>query len=137
MGNYAVKVRFAYLLGWYGKDLYDDLIAIGKIRNRFAHSIEAKDFADQRISTWLKGMHVYRFIPAILEKAKAEAKEEPTGLHLAKVSILEGMLEVDHLGFRFCVDQMIHYLDKCRANMERNLASLSGGWLVGDETPTR
>ena len=58
LGTYAAKIRagLAYLLGWIGKDVFDDLIAIGKIRNRFAHAIEAKNFSDQKISTWLKGM---------------------------------------------------------------------------------
>jgi DNA-binding MltR family transcriptional regulator len=137
LGNYAVKIRLAYMLGWFGKDIFDDLILVGKIRNRFAHSIEAKDFSDQQISTWLKNMTSYRFLPNMLEQAKTQAKTEPTAINLVKVNVLETALEVNHMGFRFCVDQMIHFLDKCRANMERNLASLSGGWLTGDETPTR
>jgi DNA-binding MltR family transcriptional regulator len=137
LGTYAVKIRLAYLLGWIGKDVFDDLSAIGKIRNRFAHAIEAKDFSDQKISTWLKGMASYSFIAKILAKAKKENKMESHVSNMAKVLILETALEVDHMGFRFCVDQMLHVLDKCHANMEKNLASLPGGWLTGDETPTR
>ncbi len=137
LGNYAVKVRLAYMLGWFGKDFFDDLVLIGKIRNRFAHKIEAKDFSDQQISTWLKNMAAYRLLPKMLKDAKARAKVEPSAVNLVKVSIIEGALEGDHMGFRFCVDQMIHYLNRCRANMEKNLASLSEGWLIGEETPIR
>lgn len=56
LGNYAVKVRLAYMLGWFAKDMYDDLILVGKIRNRFAHAFEAKDFSDPQISGLLTGV---------------------------------------------------------------------------------
>jgi DNA-binding MltR family transcriptional regulator len=137
LGNYAVKIRLAYLLGWFGKDVFDDLISIGKIRNRFAHAIEAKDFSDQQISTWLKGMRSYNFLPNMLANAKTRVTSDSTVVNRVMVGTLETALEVDHMGFRFCVDQMLHVLDKCHANMERNLASLSGGWLTGDETPAQ
>jgi hypothetical protein len=137
LGNYAVKIRLAYMLGWFGKDFFDDLILIGKIRNRFAHSIEAKDFSDQQISTWLRSMTAFRILPKMLEDAKARAKAEPTAVHLVAVNIIGDALEGDHMGFRWCIDQMIHQLDRCRANMEKNLASLSEGWLVGEGTPVR
>jgi hypothetical protein len=42
LGTCAVKIRLAYLLGWFGKDVFDDLIAIGKIRNGFAHAIKLR-----------------------------------------------------------------------------------------------
>jgi hypothetical protein len=82
-------------------------------------------------------MTSYSFIANILAKAKEQAKTEAGVTSSAKVLILETALEVDHMGFRFCIDQMLHALDKCHANMEKNLASLSGGWLVGEETPVR
>jgi hypothetical protein len=86
LGNYAVKIRLAYLLGWLGKDLFDDLIAIGKIRNRFAHAMEARDFSDQQISTWLKGMTSYSFIAKILADAKVQVEPESGVVNLASLS---------------------------------------------------
>lgn len=125
LGNYAVKIRLAYLLGWFGKDVFDDLISIGKIRNRFAHAIDAKDFSDQQIATWLKGMRSYNFLPNMLTDAKKRAELDSKVVNRVMVGVLETALEVDHMGFRFCVDQMLHVLDRCFANMEKNLASLS------------
>jgi hypothetical protein len=137
LGNYAAKIRLAYMLGWYGKDMFDDLVLIAKIRNRFAHAIEAKDFTDQQVSTWLRNMTAFRMIPAMLEAAKQTAAAEPTAVNLATVHILEGNLIGDHLSFRWCIDLMLHYLDKFRGNVERNLAALPGSWLVGDNPPTK
>lgn len=82
-------------------------------------------------------MTSYTFIAKILENAKKQVETESGVVSRVKVSVLETALEVDHMGFRFCIDQMLHALDKCHANMEKNLASMSGGWLTADETPVQ
>jgi DNA-binding MltR family transcriptional regulator len=138
LGNYAVKVRLAYMLGWFAKDMYDDLILVGKIRNRFAHAIEAKDFSDPQISSWLKAMNAFKMLPGMLENAKKEANEKPGTISQVKVNVLEDALGGgDQMGFRWCIDLMLHYLDKYRANMERNLASLPESWLMGEDKPLK
>ena len=133
LGTYGVKVRLSYMFGWFGKDVFDDLILIGKIRNRFAHAIEAKDFSDQQIATWLRNMNAFRILPPMLDRAKQQAKDDPKAPALAKVLILEHALEGDHMGFRWCISQMIHQLDRCHTNMVKNLSALPGNWMVADE----
>jgi DNA-binding MltR family transcriptional regulator len=132
LGNYAVKVRLAYMLGWFGRDFYEDLLLISKIRNRFAHDIDAKDFADQSIDNWLKRMHVYRYLPGMLERARKRLETGQTVDSMASVLILEGNLEDAQSGFRYCIDMMLHYLDRCAENMRKNLANLREDWIVAD-----
>jgi hypothetical protein len=129
LGNYAVKVRLAYMLGWFDRDFYDDLLAVAKIRNRFAHEIEAKDFSDQRIDAWLKGMKVYKFLPGIFERAQ-ERRD------LAAALIAKHELEDAQSSFRFCIDVMIHQLDKCAVDMRKLIADVSTPEGARDDKPT-
>jgi hypothetical protein len=146
LGNYAVKVRLAYMLGWFGQDFYDDLLLIAKIRNRFAHDITAKDFSDQRISSWLQNMKVYQLLPGMLASAKqrmdeegrkpqpAEKPGEPRTLSAAGYhSLLKQILEDPQSAFRYCIDMMLHWLDKYADNMNRNLAHLQHYWMTAEE----
>ena len=135
LGNYGAKVKLAYMLGWIHEDIYRDLLILAKIRNRFAHAIEAKDFSDQKITTFLGNMKVYKFIPGILEDAKKKAAIDPSVINLATVSVTTQMVENQQSGFRFCIDLMIDHLEKCKANMEKNLSSLPDNWLVSELLP--
>lgn len=144
LGNYGVKVQLAYLLGWIGEDIYRDLMTISKIRNRFAHCIEVKDFSDQRIGAWLNNLRGSSLLPEMLEKARKEAQGgETTGAQpesdaiskRAKLLILEGISQEPQSRFRWCIDLMIHTLDECARNMKHNLENLPGSWLVSEPKP--
>lgn len=137
LGNYAVKVRLAYLLGWIQKDFYNDLLLIAKIRNRFAHSIEVKDFDDQKILAWLKSMNAYKVLPQMLEHYKAKLAEGGSAATRAAVFILEQDLQDPIFAFRQCIDQMLHHIDRCAANMKKNLEDLPGNWMVADKPATQ
>jgi hypothetical protein len=130
LGNYAVKVRLAYLLGWIADDVYHDLLLVAKIRNRFAHVIEAKDFADQQIGEWLRKMKGYHMTHLMAESAKQRAVSDSSPNAKLKASIARDIAESKIGTFRFCMDLLIDHLDKCRKNMEANLSALPGNWLV-------
>ncbi|MGA7674893.1 MAG: MltR family transcriptional regulator [Rhizomicrobium sp.] len=145
LGNYAVKVRLAYMLGWIAPDDFADLITISKIRNRFAHFVEVKDFSDQKIADWLSNLQGSKLLPQMIKQAKEEAsgeKIDPAAPSTGQVSkrgklfILEGIAAEPQGRFRWCIDCMIHQLDKYAGNMKRNLESLPGSWLVGDSKLT-
>ncbi len=108
-------------------------LIVGRIRNRFAHMIEAKDFTDKKISAWLKNMKVHQFLPDMKEAGEKQAAADPSSTNRVYVDIVTDAIEDNQMGFRFCVDMMIHHLDKCCANMERNLADLPSNWLTADE----
>lgn len=145
LGNYAVKVRLAYMLGWFQKDFYEDLLLISKIRNRFAHEIEVKDFSENRIFAWLSNMKSYQLLPGMLEHAKKRARDERGKPKPPKKSgeprqvsaagyylILKHTYDDPQSAFRFCIDMMLHQLDKYADNMKKNLANLRGNWMTTD-----
>ena len=121
------------MLGWIGEDTYADLLIVGRIRNRFAHTIEAKDFSDQKISAWLTNMNVYKLLPDLRAQGEERVKANPSVTNTVFIDIINDAINDGQMGFRFCVDMMIGHLDKCGANMERNLANLSGNWLTADD----
>jgi hypothetical protein len=49
LGSFGARVQVGFAIGMYGKDTYEDLRQINKIRNSFAHKLEAKDFAFQSV----------------------------------------------------------------------------------------
>ncbi len=95
------------MLGWIGKDIYDDLLIIVRIRNRFAHALEAKDFSDQKISAWLKNMKVYQLLPALRNEREERTKAEPSVLNKAFVDVINDALDDGQMGFRLCQFQAI------------------------------
>jgi mannitol repressor len=143
LGNYAVKVRLTYVLGSFEKDFYDDLLTLAKIRNRFAHRIEANDFSDQRINAWLRNLQGTKSLPGLIDQLRARAKEEelnPTAaLHrkarpstAGTLFIVQNILDDPQSCFRFSIDVILRQLDKCAENMKRNLSNLPGGWMTAD-----
>ncbi len=133
LGNYAVKVRLAYLLGWIGADIYKDLLMIAKIRNRFAHVIEAKDFSDSKIHAWLQNMRCFQLIPDMIKRLQKRVEDDPIPQNKTLAFIAEVILADDISAFRFCIDQMLGHLEKCRANMVASLANtfrVTGLWQI-------
>lgn len=133
LGNYATKVRLAYLLGWIGPEFYRDLVTLAKIRNRFAHEITAKDFSDQKIQAWLNNLKTYKAIPKQLEEAKKHLETRPerkqeTGFDKDKlvVEILADALTDPQLAFRISIDGMLWNLDLIRKALEARLKELAG-----------
>jgi DNA-binding MltR family transcriptional regulator len=133
LGNYAVKARLAYMLGWIGEDAYGDVITISRIRNRFAHNIEAKDFDDAQIAGWLRKMIGYKFLPSLLEHAKKDAANDPTIINKASVNVFEDALEDGQMAFRHCINLILHHLEQCRVNMAKNLSKLPENWMVAND----
>jgi DNA-binding MltR family transcriptional regulator len=132
LGSYAVKVRLAYMLGWFAEDFYKDLLLIAKIRNRFAHAIEAKDFADQQIAAWLNNMKIFKMLPGMLESARERAKTDASRHAKAAAFVLENIVADPQRSFRQCISTMLRHLDQCAANMRKNLENLNPDWLVAD-----
>lgn len=118
LGNYAVKVRLAYLLGWIEKDVFDDLLILARIRNRFAHAVEAKDFTDQRIAAWLRNMKSYQTLPTSTEEATRAAREDPSFRNLLVLEILTDAIKTPLSAFRICIDILLSHLDASNEALE-------------------
>jgi len=52
LGAFATKIHLGFLTGIYGAGGHKELLIIKDIRNRFAHSLEIKDFKTQQIQAW-------------------------------------------------------------------------------------
>jgi hypothetical protein len=49
LGSFAIRIKIGFAIRIYGKDAYNDLRSLNKIRNAFAHKVAAKDFNDESI----------------------------------------------------------------------------------------
>jgi hypothetical protein len=59
MGTFGSKTRMAYCLGLIGPVVRKDLTLIGKIRNKFAHSLDAS-FSNSDIESWVSSLEWHR-----------------------------------------------------------------------------
>jgi len=59
LGTYSSRVTACYCLGLIGPIVTGDLRIIGKIRNRFAHDLDA-DFSDQKVSNWCRALRWHK-----------------------------------------------------------------------------
>jgi hypothetical protein len=60
LGAYAPKVRLGYLIGVYSEEAHENLLAIGSIRNRFAHRTDIRSFAHRELASFFKKITIYQ-----------------------------------------------------------------------------
>jgi hypothetical protein len=58
LGNLGTRARIGFAIGLFTPETLDDLLTIIKIRNRFAHSLEVKDFNGSPISDLVKNLKI-------------------------------------------------------------------------------
>jgi DNA-binding MltR family transcriptional regulator len=57
LGTFSSKAKLAYSLGLIPKNTYEDLDAVRRIRNDFAHSVDSVDFIGNKVSGVIESMH--------------------------------------------------------------------------------
>lgn len=72
LGTYGSRVRACYCLGLIGPIVTADLQLVGKIRNQFAHDLQAS-FSDQKISNWCRALQWHKH--AMLAEPPAAATD--------------------------------------------------------------
>ena len=78
LGSFAIRTKVGFAIGLYGKETYQDLREINRIRNAFAHQLEATDFQYESIRDRVKKLTL------------------PTRYPAAKELTLEGLDELTH-----------------------------------------
>ena len=68
LGAYEPKVSFGYLIGVYGEEARENFLAIGQIRNRFAHRTYIRDFAHRELDSFFKKLTIYQRLKAMSGK---------------------------------------------------------------------
>lgn len=56
LGTYGARVDLAYLVGLIPKGLFKNLVAVGEVRNRFAHSHLSMSFSDGEVGQLCRGL---------------------------------------------------------------------------------
>lgn len=75
IGSFGTRVRVAFATGLYSEDMYRDLLRVNKIRNLFAHKLDAVSFAHQQAHDLAIAMTLPSRFPAA-RFASASPQEE-------------------------------------------------------------
>jgi DNA-binding MltR family transcriptional regulator len=62
LSSFSSRIKAAYCLGLIGRNIYDDLNAIRKIRNKFAHKMHGYTFNEPEIVSWCKSLKLANMI---------------------------------------------------------------------------
>lgn len=60
LAAYEPKVELGYLIGVYSEEARDNFLAIGNIRNRFAHRTNIRRFAHRELDPFFKKVTIHR-----------------------------------------------------------------------------
>jgi hypothetical protein len=120
LGNFAVKIRLAYVLGLLTREYYEDFINISKIRNGFAHKINVKSFHDQEIENLINKLSMVRILRATVDEAASKAHEDrfSRALHFA----LGENLKTPRLRYQECIRMYIHWLGVLAEHVKKKVS---------------
>lgn len=109
LGDFATKIRLAYMAKMIDEPLKNDLLVMSKIRNEFAHKLTVKSFNAQRVRDLIKTMHSYRVILRIRHQKLPDnkyAKVWIKGMKDLKAKALRSMRRT----YIECAGHVIHHL---------------------------
>jgi DNA-binding MltR family transcriptional regulator len=115
LGPFGTKIRVAYMLRILPPDVHKDLMIVSKIRNKFAHDLSVKSFADRRITDWVKSMYHYQVflksVKTFQEKAECESSmPESDRKFRAMAYVLGNSAETIAGSYRETVRLIIHWI---------------------------
>lgn len=126
LGTFGQKVRLAYMLGLYERDLKDDLIFLTKIRNAFAHRVDIVSFETSPVRDYMDQMHVLKVHRQLLDRLKKETKPDDDFNKKVTVSILSSELCDYRNAFHLCIRYMIHKLVSIERSLKQTIAQAPG-----------
>lgn len=62
LSSFSSRIKAAYCLGLISRGMYDDLNAVRKIRNKFAHKMHGYTFDEPEIVSWCKSLKLAKMI---------------------------------------------------------------------------
>jgi hypothetical protein len=77
LATFAARTHLAYLLRFFGTNVYQDLCRVRDIRNRFAHASEQIDFSDSEIKDWSAKLleHATRATPTTIHVSSRSSRD--------------------------------------------------------------
>jgi DNA-binding MltR family transcriptional regulator len=126
LGPFGTKIRVAYMLRIIGPETYRDLIAVNKIRNKFAHDLSVVSFDDPPIKDWLQNMHICGVVKRMAKDAQ-ERIDKGTSVDQTKDFVASGFVSSARDTYRACLRFLIHQvvdqengIKVAEANMNKN-----------------
>lgn len=86
LSTFSAKIKLAYSLGYIGREVFDDLETIRKIRNDFAHSPLDVDFIGNDVSDIIERMHCVQPLKDEMPRYSPKTADE-TATHLVESKI--------------------------------------------------
>jgi hypothetical protein len=123
LGTFGQKIRLAYMLGLYEKDLKDDLIYLSKIRNAFAHRVDISSFETSPIRDYMDKMIVLKVHRNLLAKLKKETNSESSE-EKTRLFILSSELIDYRNSFHLCIRFIIHKLVDIENGIKQRKSSI-------------
>jgi len=123
LGPFGTKIRLAYMFRIIGPEMYGDLTAVYKIRNKFAHDLTAVTFDEKQIYAWIQNMHIYKIVKKVADEAKVRMAEN-TSVNSASDLIASKFTSSARDSYRACLRLVIHQIIDQEAairNAEENL----------------
>jgi hypothetical protein len=122
LGTFGQKIRLAYMLGLYEKDLKDDLIYLSKIRNAFAHRVDISSFETPPIRDYMDKMIILKVHRDLLAKLKKETNSESEAK--TRLFILSNELIDYRNSFHLCIRFIIHKLVDIEIGIKKRKSSI-------------
>ncbi|MBP6688610.1 MAG: hypothetical protein KA153_01360 [Hyphomonadaceae bacterium] len=107
LSSHGARTHLAHGIGLLSDDAWHDLVAISKIRNRFAHDLRVREVEDQEIKKLCAKL---RLMPALLEQVARKKNEE-------EAMVLRSMnaRTPPRLQFTNCAGSLANYLAQIAA----------------------
>ena len=109
LGPFGTKIRLAYMLRIIGPELYRDLIAVNKIRNKFAHDLGVVSFDAPPIKDWLQNMYICGIVKRMAKDAQ-ERIDKGASVDHTKDFIASGFISSARDTYRACLRFLIHQI---------------------------
>lgn len=109
LGPFGTKIRLAYMLRIIGPELYRDLIAVNKIRNKFAHDLDVVSFDDPPIKDWLQNMYICGIVKRITKEAQ-ERIDKGASVDHTKDFVASGFMLSTRDTYRACLRFLVHQI---------------------------
>lgn len=109
LGPFGTKIRVAYMLRIIGPDLYRDLTAVSKIRNKFAHDLTVVKFDSAPVRDWIQGMYMYGVVREMAEEAQSRLDSGTSSNHIADAIASDFTSSITDT-YRACLRFLIHWI---------------------------
>jgi len=116
LGPFGTKIRLAYMLRIIEHTMYNDMIIVSKIRNKFAHDLSVNSFENRPIKDWVNSMHIFSIVKKMAEDSDALVKAGKS-MEAADLIKQHAMISTKD-SYRHSLRFMIHHIIDLQNDLE-------------------